>query len=343
MRKKRKQHQILSRLEHFQLFALDQDTSNPTIKMRISCLPILGGVHRMKKIRWQPAFLGGKFRSIRNAPGVFLQRKKTRFEMISQHNSASLRVHVRWPCREKKVSKVPQGCLGFFSACAICAAMSVISLDVLPSDFSLPPSIHRNPSLKRCHILVKARPMAAENSKVTESKKKRRNGPGLRRKEPKQLEPPITWPYVFSTNHPGGKWAHLTYEATNLNPTKNHKSPGTSKANHLRSMNLYKISKLWAAMNCKSQLESCHKTHFEKFNITWLRNWSSHLSHLGPSVILEKTVKRQDFPSFIRRLQKALCTKLLTNKRYSFSDHSHLWDPAILLFVTFYHGTPRNF
>ena len=182
----KKQHMIVSRLEHFQLFALDQGTSNPTIKMRISCLPILG---------WQPAFLGGKVRSIRNAPGFFfLQRKKTRLKWF--RNSASLRVHVCWPCREKKGVQSASALPRVFSACAIGVAMSVISLDVLPSDFSLPPSIHRNPSLKRCHILVKARPMAAENSKVTEFKKKRRNGPGLRLK-PKQLEPPITYPWTF--------------------------------------------------------------------------------------------------------------------------------------------------
>lgn len=63
-------------------------------------------------------------------------------------------------------------------------------------------------------------------------------------------------------------------------------------------MNLYKISKLWAATTCKSQLESCRNTHSEKFYITWLRNWSSHLSHLGPCFCLNKNGETSRLPSF---------------------------------------------
>lgn len=287
MRKKRKQHKILSRLEHFQLFALDQDTSNPTIKMRISCLPILGGFTGWKKNSGKRHFLVAKPVNPKPTWVFFLQRKKTRLKWF--RNSASLRVHVCWPFRgEKKSVQSASALPRVFSACASCAAMSVISLDVLPSDFSLPPSIHRNPSLKRCHILVKARPMAAENSKVTESKKKRRNGPGLRRKEPKQLEPPTTCPYVFSTNHPCGKWAHLTFEATNPKGEKKSQKPrhleGERLAFNESIQNLQTLSRndLQVPFGSMSQ-DKALQAHWNSLGKvrTWLRSCSSHLSHLG--------------------------------------------------------------
>ncbi len=76
-----------------------QDTSNPTIKMRISVLPILGWF--FKKLRWQRNFLV-ESRSIQNGPGP-------RLKWFATQQSASLRVMFRvGPWRKNKKSpKMP--------------------------------------------------------------------------------------------------------------------------------------------------------------------------------------------------------------------------------------------
>ena len=81
-----------------------------------------------------------------------------------------------------------------------------------------------------------------------------------------------------------------------------------------------------------TKLSRAHYNSLEKgSNFTW-RSWISHLSPLGPVFFLTKNGEM--FKTSLlwnhkisSHVSTNLPPKLLTNKRYSFSDHSHLRDP----------------
>ena len=128
------------------------------------------------------------------------------------------------------------------------------------------------------------------------------------------------------------KWAHLTFEATNPKGKKNTKAPAPR-----RRMTCVQ----W--ISTKSEWKTLSRNDLQiPVGIMSQHSLGSNLikelkfSLVTPGSMCFFKQKRWNVKTSLLSfdVSRRPCTKLLTNKRYSFSDHSHLWDTQFGIFLS---------